>query len=381
MAASNQLSTIAGLIDLVEDAVQSDRNQARNGIQPAAVFGFETPIAEAKIFGLDVNHLLEDPAFYVEYELRKKLWRWRHVPGDDAAITLDLPAWLGHYPEYTLVGLDVEFTPDGIPNIQTDHPLTRDPDLHLLHPFSFMTSGWMPRAMRWYDDLVEIADGRLNVTFNMVWWRGCLDLAIQLRGYENFVLDCYARPDFVHDLMRFLVEQRIRWWDAYYKYFDLKVSPTSIGDDWINVPFITPSMFADFVLPRYLELEQFHGGISHIHSCGNQVPVQRYLLEIQSLPGMEISAWSDLEQSLENIPLDKALAVVLHPNDVLLATAQEMESRLRHIVEKCQGRRYRIGTAGLTPITDNISDYVGQIKKWTQVAQKVLGPLRMKTTP
>ena len=47
------------------------------------------------------------------------------------------------------------------------------------------------------------------------WDRGPLDLAIQLRGYDNFVGDTMDRPEFVHALMRFLIEERIRWWDAY----------------------------------------------------------------------------------------------------------------------------------------------------------------------
>jgi len=116
-----------------------------------------------------------------------------------------MPAWLGHYPEYTLLGLSVTFDSQGVPIIQTDHPLTRAPDLSLLQPIDFYTSGWMPRVLRWYDSLQRISAGRLNVTFNMTWWRGCLDLAVQLRGYDNLVNDMIERPGFVHDLMKFLV--------------------------------------------------------------------------------------------------------------------------------------------------------------------------------
>jgi hypothetical protein len=373
---NERVSHIAALIDDVQAAVESERNQARGRDRPTAAFGIEEPIAWTKLYGYDVNHYFADPWFYVEQTLRQKLWRWENFPDDDAAISLDLPAWLGHYPEYTYTGLDVQFDAQGVPILQTDHPMTRDPDLRLLQPVDFMTSGWMPRVLRWYDDLNAICAGRLRVTFNMVWWRGCLDLAVQLRGYDNFVTDTSERPQFVHDLMRFLVEQRCRWWEAYSRHFGLKLEPTNVGDDWINIPFISPRMFAEFVLPRYLEIEAFHGGMNGIHSCGNQAPVQKYMLQIKSLPNFEVSAWTDLQQSLHNIPPDKNLFISLHPNDVLVATPEEMEAKLRWIVATCGDRRYSIGTSGLTPITPDMGEYVGRIRTWTRIARSVLEPIR-----
>jgi hypothetical protein len=362
---------IDSLIDQVTEQIDSEHNRRRRDAQPAAIFGLEQPIAEAKLFGFDVSRYFGDPAFYVEQALRLKLWRWAHFPDDDLPLSLDLPAWLGHYPEYTFLGLGVEYTPGGVPNIQTDHPLSRDPDLHLLSPVDFNTSGWMGRCLRWYDDVLRISAGRLNVTFNMTWWRGCLDLAIQLRGYENFVADTVERPAFVHDLLRFLVEQRCRWWEGYYRHFGLKAAPAGVADDWINIPFISPALFADFVLPRYLEIEAFHGGISGVHSCGNQAPVQKYLLELKSLSTFEVSPWTPLLQALANVPPDKSLWVSLHPNDVLVAMPEEMEVRLRFVMQSCRGRRYGIGTSGLTPITPDPADYIRQIRAWTQAAQKV----------
>jgi hypothetical protein len=63
----------------------------------------------------------------------------------------------------------------------------------------------MPRALRWHADLIEISAARLEVPFAATWWRGCLDLAIQLRGYEAFLADTMERPAFVHELLDWLV--------------------------------------------------------------------------------------------------------------------------------------------------------------------------------
>jgi hypothetical protein len=365
------LARIDGLIERVQEAAASEQNRLRGERRPRITFGIEEPITWNHLFGYDVNRYFSDPRFYVEQTLRQKLWRWESFPDDDAQITLELPAWLGHYPEYTFIGLDVAFNPRGVPLIQDDHPLSRDPDLRHLAPVDFLTSGWMPRILRWYDDLNQIIAGRLRVPFVMTWWRGCLDLAIQLRGYDAFIFDTMERPQFVHDLLTFLVEQRCRWWEGYYQHFGLPRGPASAADDWINVPFISPRIFAEFVLPRYLEIERFHGGITGIHSCGDQTPVQKYLLQIESLPGLEVSAWTDLAQTLINVPPTKNLGIALHPNDVLCATPAEMEAKLRSILLACRGRNFGIGTSGLTPITDDLAEFEGRIRTWTAIARRV----------
>jgi len=366
-----QTSVVDELIDRLEAAAISPANRRRIACKQRAVFQTEDPIAGASLFGYDANRLFTDVDFYVEQTLKQKLWRWELFPDDEAPITLELPAWLSHYPEYTYIGMAVSFDARGVPLLQNDHPLSRRPDLSLLKALDFYGSGWMPRALEWYDAIQKRVGDRLAVPFNMTWWRGCLDLAIQLRGYENFLIDVIERPQFVHDLMRFLTEQRCRWYEELARHFGVSVSPTDIGDDWINIPFITPDIFADFVLPRYIEIEAFHGGIRSIHSCGNQAPVQRYLLEIRSLGAFEVSPWTDLDQSLVNIPDDKELVISLHPNDVLCATADEMEQKLRTIAGKCAGRLFQIKTSGLTPITA-APVFVERIQTWTRLAHAIM---------
>ena len=364
---------ISALIEQVKSASASPRNASRGKARPSLVIGIEDPIAWTILFGYDVNQYFTDPLFYVEQTLRLKLWRFEHIE-DEIPLTAELPAWLGHYPEYTFLGMAVSFNPRGVPLIQPDHPLSQTPDLGLLAPVDFKTSGWMPRILRWYEDINRIVAGRLKVTFNMTWWRGCLDLAIQLRGYDQFVADIMERPGFVHQLLLFLTEQRCRWHEHYCRHFGLPLAPAGVADDWINIPFISPQFFADFVLPRYLEIERFHGGISGVHSCGNQTPVQQYLLLIRSLNHFEVSPWTDLTQTLRNLPPDKTLGVALHPNDVLCASPEQMADKLRFITASCAGRHYGISTSGLTPITGDPQDYLDSIARWLAIARQICHP-------
>ena len=367
------LSRISSLIDQVLHATNSPQNQARGQRRPSVNFGIEEPMTWVLLWKLDTPRFYSDPLYYVEITLRQKLWRWQNFPSDDLPITPELPVSLSMYPEYTFVGMELYFSPEGIPTIQTDHPISRSPDLSLLQPVDFKTSGWMPRALRWWDDIHRVINDRLKLTNAMFWWRGCLDLAMQLRSYDQLILDIPERPEFVHDLMKFLTEQRCRWWEAYNRHFDLPINPTNIGEDWLNVPFISPGFFRDFILPRYKELETFHGGIASIHSCGNQAPLQRYFLELKTLSTYEVSPWTSLEKTLANLPPDKKLMIGMHPNDILFATPEEMASRLRGIQSACAGRSYDIGTSGLTPILETHEAFLRQVNLWLDVVNSVFG--------
>ena len=369
---ADALSLISALIDQVQEACASDRNKARGQKRPSMVFGFEEPIAWTHIFPYDFRQYCTDPLMYFEYQLKQKLWRFEQFPEDECGIAPDIGAWFTHYPDYTVCGMTLEFTSRGVPILQTDHPLTRDPDLSVLpKTIDFRTSGQMPRFIKWYDDLVEIAAGRVPVHYSMVWGRGVLDIAMQLRGFENLITDAADRPQFVHDLMQWIVDARCKWYDGYYEYFGLEKGPVGFGDDWINVPYISPSFFRDFVLPYYLQIEAHHGGIASIHSCGDQVPVQQYFLQVMSLRQFEVSPWTDLTKTLQNIPPDRHLYRFLHPNDVLFQSPAEIEQQLRFTVDSCRGRSYAIGTSGLTPIADDVTGFVAKVNQWIGIAGRI----------
>ncbi len=363
-------SRIDRLVDRVLEAAAGPENRRRREGRYFS-FALEEPIAWTIIEGLDPERYYADAAYFVEQSLAQKLWRWDTFPDDGAPIEPALPASLGFYPDYTYAGISLHWDARGVPILQEDHPLRCDPDLRLLDGIDVERGGWMPRALAWQESVREIVGGRLAVPFAATWSRGCLDLAIQLRGYEAFLGDTAERPEFAHGLLERLADLRCRWWAAHARRTGEAIGPTSVADDWINVPFITPDMFRDFVLPPYLAIERFHGGIAGIHSCGNQAPVQQYLLQIRSLPALEVSAWTSLDETLANVPADKRLWISLHPNDVLCASPAQMEAKLRSIVAKCRGREFGIGTSGLTPLSRDVGAFVETVRTWTRIARRV----------
>ena len=101
---------------------------------------------------------------------------------------------------------------DGVPCFEP-HAIGETPDLSLIKPFDFHSTGVMPGLIEQYDRMREIAvdvyDGKLDISFPS-FGRGPLDISITLRGYNRFVIDAVERPDFVHELLSFVVNQRRR---------------------------------------------------------------------------------------------------------------------------------------------------------------------------
>ena len=362
---------IDALLDELTEKVNSPRNQAKKDIPPPRFgIGIEGALGWGQLVGYDPVRYHSDPLYSFENQIREKIY---HIDNfdDDSCIGTGVSASIGWYFEYTLFDMDVYYTPAGVPIIQEDHPMTRTPDLRLLKPFSFTETGQMPKAISFYEDMVEIAGDRVNVAFP-AWWRGPLDLAIQLRGYSNFVLDAVERPEFLHDLMKYITDERMRWHDDYCKFLGTEIAAASLADDWLNVPFISPSIFRDFVLPRYLDLERRHGGIGGIHACGNQTELQKYMLEIKSLHGFEVSPWTDLEQTLINLPQDKSIGIGLPNTDVLLKTEAEMRPKLQWIKESCRGRSYGVSAGSLQKVHEDLDEDVERIKGFIHMAKEVL---------
>ena len=367
MASNDELRR---LMDQVAEAVESPGNQARREAPEPRITVYLENIGWTQLFDYDVNRYYDDPAFNCAMQLRQKLYAFETFD-DDTPIDTTLSAALGWYFDLPCVGLDVSHEPNGVPHFRDDHPLSRSPDLALLGRHNFYVTGDMPRVFNLYEGLGELTDDRFTVAFPR-WERGPLDMAILLRGYEALMADAVARPQFVHDLLRYLVEERIRWWDAYCAEFAVSDRTAGIADDWLNVPFISPAFFEEFVLPRYLELQDYHGRIPHVHSCGNQAPLQHLLLQLETLESMEVNHWTSLADTVRNVPPTKHLAIALLNTDVELQPEPEQEAQLREIKGLCRGRRYHLVGSALQKVHDDYAEDIRRTQHWIALARRVL---------
>ena len=358
------------LIDTLMIQIESSRNQAKRNLPTPRIHCYLENLGWVQYMKYDMNDFFEDSTLNCEIQIKQKLYQFERFD-DDSMLSNWISASTGMYFEYTLLGMQVKHQSDGVPLIQHDHSLTKKADLSIMKRHDFYTSGDMPRIFKLYDDLQAISRGRLGVGFP-TWGRGPLDMAIQLRGYEQFIDDTRERPLFVHDLMHYIVEERIRWWDAYCKHFNTQQKGAGIADDWTYVPFISPAIFEEFVFPYYVELEKYHGGIGGVHSCGSKVPFQKLLETLKGFGGHEVNHWTDLEGAVENASPNKYLGIAILNADVLLVTKEQMEAELKRIKRVCEGRNYSVSATAIEKVHDDMEYDMRQVQIWLEIAKKVL---------
>jgi MtaA/CmuA family methyltransferase len=103
------------------------------------------------------------------------------------------------------------------------------------------------------------------------WIEGPCAEAADLRGINNLMLDFYEDPQFVHELMGFVVEMELRFARA-----QLAAGVDLIGVGDAASSLVGPALYDEFVWPRQKEMvEALHamGARVRLHICGNTRPI------------------------------------------------------------------------------------------------------------
>jgi len=179
-------------------------------------------------------------------------------------------------------------------------PILKTPDdLDTLQYPDFYKSGMMPLAHEFYEYITKRVRGKLEVTFPR-FITGPWGIAWALRGLQNLLIDTYRRPDFVHKLMNFITESRIRWEKERASFLGSSTHHPHVDSDEVDCGVISPKIYKEFILPYERRLADFYGGeIFYYHSCGNLTPILDSVLSIPGLKRIEISPWTDLRKAAE----------------------------------------------------------------------------------
>lgn len=386
-ASKRSVDQINKLVNEVERGMNSPRNQdKKNPPNPSFVVAMEN-IGWAQLFDYHMQEFYDDPYLNLEMQLEQKLFHLKNYD-DDTYIDENISASTGYYWDFSFFGLKISHQKEGVPKLPEDHPLRERMDLKLLPAqIDFYHSGEMPQVHFLYQRLKELVEDKVKVVFPR-WERGPLDTSVQLRGYDNFIMDTYQQPEFAHSLMEHIANKRIEWWGQYLDFIrkegesDIpffiggkraKIESAGIADDWVNIPFISPEIFKEFVFPHYLKLADFHKNIIWFHSCGDMVPLQKYLLKLPGLEFFENSPWMKLEKTLENIPPDKHICARIRGNDILLHDEGWIKKELGRIVSLCQGRKFTIVAEAFQKLHDDYQQDIRKIKEYIKIAKEVLG--------
>jgi hypothetical protein len=337
---------------------------------------FMENLAWPEVYGpeYDINRFLADPETQYDLDLRTKLF-WLDNSLDDSVPALALNCTVGMYFDMTLLGMDVTHTPQGVP-IYGPHPLAKTPSLSVFRPFDFQTTGAMPVLLNMHRRLSEMAkSSRPELSIDFPWFiRGPLDIYIQMRTYEGFVEDTAERPEFVHQALGYFVQERTRWNGLRAPITGRKLGPNSfIADDWAYVPFITPAMFREFVIPAYQKIERTEGPLAGFHTCGNFVPLAGDV--IRTFPNIklfDVSGWNDIEALDACSPVDISFSVSFINTFVLTASEAEHRSLLERIGRVAKKRKVSATIQAIVRLHDTFAEDIGRMNRFIELARQVL---------
>jgi uroporphyrinogen-III decarboxylase len=322
-------------------------------------------------FGLDLKAFYTDPRTYLRGYLTACLEKFRWFQ-DDTFFLPEVPIWLGPSFEPSLFGKQVLYTEDSDPWIGHEPVLNTKNDLDRLEPPDFWQDGPMSVVHRMYEEIGDLVGTRLKVRF-VDWLRGPFVLAFHLRGAANILMDMVDDSAFVHRLMRFVTDARKHWCEQRAAFLGEDVGQGDLYNDEVNVPFLSPAFYREYVLPYEIELSQFHGQIGYWHSCGDTGPLAATIRTIPHLQMTNISGWTDFDLAATayaktGIPLEANI----HPlRDLQQATETEMRSRVTCIAR----RRRELGIKAMFIRVDSLEllhgvvHDIGMAQRWLQIAR------------
>jgi uroporphyrinogen-III decarboxylase len=327
-----------------------------------------------RVLGFDLGEYYTNPAAYLYYYLTARLKNFELIP-DDSPLVPAIPVWIGLAFEASLFGAQQVYSSSEEPWVDRSPRIRERCDLDALQPPNFHKSGLMPLAHRFYHELSEMVKGHGIAVQFIDWGASPLNTMLSLRGYETLLVDMMEEPDFVHRLGGFLVGCRKQWERDRAAFTGRPPQKLLLYDDDVSVPQISPALYRNHVLPLEKELKDFYGGVDYWHSCGNVTPFLPSIRELRQISMLNVSAWTDLRRAAELFGSTTTLEICVHAvDDVLQASPQQMESRLREIVQTCREMGlpcFTIRAEGITGLGEVDRD-LKQVRQWAEVARKVV---------
>ena len=326
----------------------------------------------AHVLGFDLTKVYSKPLSYLEFELSKKVYAYEHFQ-DDMPLSKNITMWFGVGFVESLLGL--EQTPAGPtqePWVGKGPLINEKSELRKIPLSSMKCTAAAQRAISFSSEIKDMLGEDFTLVFPE-WDFGPFGTAMHIRGMENLSLDFFEDPPFVHDLFSFLTQVKKNWSHERSTFLQEPIHTLYLANDDINVPFISPRVYEEFVFPQEKEWGLFHGGIDYWHSCGRIDPVLHLIKELPGLRMVHISPWTDLKKAVEILSgTGIILEVVMNPiDDVLAASSQEIQDKLKHVRDLCAHVPF-ILRADAFQVYSKPEQDLEKIRLWIKAARSVL---------
>jgi uroporphyrinogen-III decarboxylase len=250
-------------------------------------------------------------------------------------------------------------------------PLVAEPiirteeDLENLNYPDFYESGLMPKILKLYETAEKMVKRRIPVFFER-WDRSPWGVAVHLRGLNELLRDTLQNPDFVHKLLSFIAQSRMRWEREKERFLGTKTERAFLYNDEVNAKVMSPKTYKVFAHPYEQKLADFYPkGIFYFHSCGDITPFLDTISTIRGLRRLHISPVTDFRKAARKLRGNVVFQKRMDPaKDLELCDTKTMESKIKEVL----GIGYPME---LDPGPTQIAS-VEKIKTWINIARKTI---------
>lgn len=213
--------------------------------------------------------------------------------------------------------------------------------------------------------------------------------AAALRGLQPLMTDVVDNPEWVHRLMRFLLESHLEWLDAYERYgkvsenhirwpffigalcHDYDQSKVRLRDCWGHgesqeFDLFSPDMFDEFLLAYQIPI--FEKTSLNNYGCCESLTLKYRLLEkIPALRRVAVSPWTDFKAALEWSAGKHVLNWRYSPEEVIFRFSEEaVRKNIRRNLELAGGNHVEIVLQDIETFNRNPQ----VIGKWISIAME-----------
>ena len=158
----------------------------------------------------------------------------------------------------------------------TEHLIKRDEDIYLIEKFMPVPRADLDAISVRYDEV-----GDSGILRGFVWGDqgGCWQHAACLYDISDLIMATYDKPDWVHELLRILLDKKLRYIESMKgARFDLVETGGGSGSSTV----ISPKIFKEFCLPYDREM---HAALHDLgfkvtyHTCGGTLGIEEYIVE------------------------------------------------------------------------------------------------------
>ena len=324
---------------------------------------------------------------HLEIQLRKKLFKFRHLRDDDV---IRPTVWVYAKtvtPRDKQWGLEIrrEHTGDVGGAYKEIPPIVEETDLDRLTLPHFEEDRTADDATR--DEARELLDDRVPVkVYKRQIGYSPYELAVLLRGAEPLLFDLYDRPAFVHRLMSLLTDGIIQMETEREAAGAFDVEETTLlHEPWDEFPEgkehllssgwaylsaqssapLGPEMYAEFVQPYNARLAELFAKI-YYHGCEDLGRKVESIKDLPNLRHFHVSPWTALADVMPHLRGRKvAMEVHAHPTNVLFAfTPDQIRAEARRRMDEAENLPFDYVLCDL----QTVDGADGRLQMWCDIA-------------